>query len=94
MKKIDREIYAEVIAAYIVGTSAAETYSGNYCTYFEEIDKIFGTNLCNYQDNEMVELIKNAMVAKGDIVSDVEVYGGCFDVMIYTSFCPKLDEEA
>ena len=42
----------------------------------------------------MVEMIRYAIEAQGDIVCDVSVYNECFDVNLYTSFCPLLEEEA
>lgn len=92
MKKVDKELYAELISGWIIGESAAKTYSGNYCTYFEEIDEKFDTELS--EDAEMVEMIRYAIEAQGDIVCDVSVYNECFDVNLYTSFCPLLEEEA
>lgn len=93
MKSVDKELYAELIAGWIIGVSAVNTHSGNYCTYFEEIDDKFDTNLAYGKDSEMVEMIRCAIEEKSDIVCDVKVYGEMFDVNLFTSFCSLVDDE-
>ena len=87
---VDKEFYAEVIAGYIIGISATETCSGNYHISFGEINGYFGTNLP--EDKEMLDNIKDAILKKGDIVSDLNTDED-FDIMIFTSFCPCVDDE-
>lgn len=87
---VDKELYAEVIACYIIGTSANETCSGNNHISFGEINGYFGTNLP--EDKEMLDNIKDAILKKDDIVSDLNTDED-FDIMLYTSFCPCVDDE-
>ena len=55
---------------------------------FSEINKRYGVNLPT--DKEMLDLIRDALLEHGDIISDLETSED-FDMMFYTMYCPYVE---
>lgn len=77
----NREGYAQTIAEYLIDEGTNDTYSGNLHVPFSEINKRYGVNLPT--DKEMLDLIRDALLEHGDIISDLETSED-FDMMFYT----------
>lgn len=82
------ELYAQVVAGYITGISVINSLSGNYHIDFGVINELFKLNLP--EDKDMLDHILNAL--NNDIVADVDAVDD-FDIMLYTAFCPYLEDE-
>ena len=57
---------------------------------FSEINKRYGVNLPT--DKEMLDLIRDALLEHGDIISDLESSED-FDMMFYTMYCPYVEDD-
>ena len=57
---------------------------------FSEINKRYGLNLPT--DKEMLDLIRDALLQHGDIISDLETAED-FDMMFYTMYCPYVEDD-
>ena len=81
----DREAYAQTIAEYLIDEGTNDTFSGNIHIPFSEINERYGVNLPT--DKEMLDLISDALLEHGDIISDLETSKD-FEMMFYTMYCP------
>ena len=86
----DREGYAQTIAEFLIDEGTNDTYSGNLHIPFSEINKRYGVELP--ADKEMLDLIRDALLEHGDIISDLETAED-FDMMFYTMYCPYVEDD-
>ncbi len=86
----NREGYAQTIAEYLIDEGTKDTFSGNLHIPFTEINKRFGVDLPS--DKEMLDLIGDALLNHGDIISDLQTSED-FDMMFYTMYCPNVEDD-
>ena len=84
----EKESYAQTIAEHLIDEGTANTYSGNYCFDYTEINERFGVALP--VDDELLDMIVDSL--DKDIVADV-VTGKDIDLMFYTQYCPNVEDE-
>lgn len=87
----NREAYAQTIAEYLIDEGTESTYSGNLHIPFEEINNRYAVDLP--ADKEMLDMIRDALLGHGDILSDLETIED-FDMMFYTMYCPNVEDES
>lgn len=86
----NREGYAQTIAEYLIDEGTKDTYSGNLHIPFTEVNERYGVELPS--DKEMLELIRDALLKHGDIISDLQTSED-FDMMFYTMYCPYVEDD-
>jgi hypothetical protein len=87
----DRETYAYTIAKYMIQRGTESTTTGNWHFGFDDLSERFGLDLKN--DEEMVELIEQALWDQGEILSQIDIFDDDFDLMFYLNYCPFSDRD-
>ncbi len=87
----DRESYAYTIAKYMIQYGTESTSNGNWHFSFEDIRERFGLDLKH--DEQMVEMIEQALWDQGEILSQIDIFDDDFDLMFYLNYCPFSDRD-
>ena len=87
----DRESYAYTIAKYMIQYGTESTSSGNWHFSFDDIRERFGLDLKH--DEQMVEMIEQALWDQGEILSQIDIFDDDFDLMFYLNYCPFSDRD-
>ena len=91
------------IATYIYTTTASETSTCAWCTYFDEIEEHFCLE-DGWIDEEIAEDIKSTLYEHfGDFIAEIEILFNrgdngeevdrYFDVCLYTNYCANILED-
>lgn len=77
------------IADYMLDHGSHYTYSGNYHFEFEDIDKLFGTDLLG-DDRNLIGVIVDIMMASGMLI-EVDTDKD-FDLLFGLDYCDHVDD--
>ena len=87
----DRESYAYTIAKYMIQYGTESTSNGSWHFSFDDIRERFGLDLKH--DEQMVDLIEQALWDQGEILSQIDIFDDDFDLMFYLNYCPFSDRD-
>lgn len=86
---MERKELAKEIAEYVIKEGTTYTDNGSWCVYFEDIDRLFDTDL--ESNDELVSMVEEYF--DPDIISEYEICDDCFDMMFYWAYCDFYDED-
>lgn len=87
----DRDCYAQTIAEYLIHVGTERSTTGNWRVPFSDVSKKYGIDLS--EDTEMLGKICDHLHSCNEIVADLNIFSGEFDMTFYSDYCPFVDEE-
>lgn len=87
-----REALAKNIAIYLFEDGTCNTTSGNWITYFDEIETRFQVILSDNRDF-CNQIVVEMMKMYGEKIAEISVDNEAFDITYYLDFCPNAEDD-
>lgn len=75
---------------FIIREGTENTSGGNWCVYFDELERRFGLTI--REGNGLDGMLLDAMRSRPE-VADVALANGCVDTVYYLAYCKNLDDQ-